>query len=313
MLRFLASTLVAAPVLGLLAPSSTLALTLGTGDTAGVYYPIGQEVCALYTQSTGGACEALSTGGSLYNMEAVRTGDLTLGIVQSDVQYAAAKGRPPFEDIGPDASIRAVFSLHAEAFTVVAQSAEIEHFSDLRGQRVNVGNPGSGHRATLDALLEAGGQSESFFSIASELKPEAMSRLMCEGRLDAFVYVVGHPSKAIDQATRRCEAHLVDVDGEAVTQLLSKAPYYDTAVVPGGLYAGNPTDTQTFGVRATLVTRADADENQIYDLVSAVFDNWEVFRGSHPALQNLTPEIMIDSARTAPLHAGARRYYQSLQ
>ncbi|WP_110665317.1 TAXI family TRAP transporter solute-binding subunit [Salinicola halophilus] len=285
-------------------------MTLGTGDAAGVYYPIGQAICARYERSTGKACDALSTGGSLYNMEAVRTGDLTLGIVQSDVQYAAATGKPPFEDVGPDTSVRAVFSLHAEAFTVVAGPNDIQHFADLEDRRVNVGNPGSGHRATLDALLEAAGDSESFFALASELKPEDMARLMCEGGLDAFIYVVGHPSGAIGAATTRCQSHLVDVDGPAVDTLLANAPYYATTVIPGGLYTGNLTDTETFGVRATLVARADADADQIYDLVAAVFDNWDRFRHSHPALENLTPEIMIDSARTAPLHEGARRYYQ---
>lgn len=287
-------------------------LTLGTGASTGVYLPIGQEICKLYTEATGSECQALSTGGSLYNVDAIRTDSLELGLVQSDLQYAASTGRGPFEDVGPDTSLRAIFSLHAEAFTVVASSPDIQHFDDLRGRRVNVGNPGSGQRATLDALLQARGESENFFALASELKPEDMSQAMCEGRLDAFIYVVGHPSEAIKQATQRCGAHLVDVAGEGVDALLAKDPYYSVTVIPARTYPQNVTDTRTFGVRATLMARESVDEQRVFDLVKAVFDNWEAFRHSHPALAMLSRQAVIDAARTAPLHEGARRYYESV-
>lgn len=287
-------------------------VTLGTGGVTGVYLPVGREICELYRQATGFECEAIPTGGSLYNANGVRNGDLDFGIVQSDIQYAALHGRDAFYDSGPDPELRAVFSLHAEAFTVVAKPSEIQQFDDLIGKRVNVGNPGSGHRATLDALLDMRGETEDIFALAGELKPEDMTRVMCNDRLDAFFYVVGHPSQAIEDATRRCGAHLVNVTGPDVDALLEQDPYYSVTVIPGGTYANTPSDTTTFGVRATLMTRADVDEQTVYDLVKAVFERFDTFRRAHPSLSTLSPQHMIESGLTAPLHAGARRYYEEV-
>lgn len=286
-------------------------ITIGTGGASGVYLPEDQTICELYRDATGKACEARPTGGSIYNANGVRTGELDFGIVQSDIQYAALRGEGAFYDSGPSPELRSVFSLHSEAFTVVAGPLDIRHFDDLAGRRVNVGNPGSGHRATLNALLTAKGETESVFSIASELKPADMTRVLCEGRLDAFFYVVGHPSPAIEEATRRCGAHLVDVDGSAVTRLLERAPYYIRTVIPGGIYANSPEDTRTFGVKATLMTRADVDEDSVYELTKAVFEHLDRFRRTHPSLAGLAATGMTSEGLTAPLHAGALRFYRA--
>jgi len=285
-------------------------IVIGTGGNSGVYLPVGRAICELYRQATGATCQALSTGGSLYNANSVRTGDLEFGIVQSDIQYAALKGTAQFYDSGPSPDLRALFSLHAEAFTVVAKPPNIRDFNDLIGMRVNVGNPGSGHRATLDALLTVRGETEQVFDLASELKPEDMTRVMCNDKLDAFFYVVGHPSKAIGNATQRCGAHLVNVSGPDVDRLIAETPYYSVTVIPGGTYANTPNDTTTFGVRATLMTRAGESEETVYELVKAVFEHLDAFRQSNPSLATLIPAAMTREGLTAPLHPGARRYYE---
>ncbi len=287
-------------------------IVIGTGGSSGVYLPVGQVICQLYEQTSGAACQALPTGGSLYNATAVRNGDLDFGIVQSDIQYAAMRGTAQFYDSGPSPELRSLFSLHAEAFTVVAKPPEMRRFDDLIGKRVNVGNPGSGHRATLNALLKVREETEGVFALASELKPEDMTRVMCSGRLDAFFYVVGHPSQAIDDATRQCGAHLVNVAGPEVDSLIEQRPYYGLTVIPGGTYANNPDDTVTFGVRATLLSRKDVDEESVYQLVKAVFEHLDAFRRSHPSLATLTPSAMVHEGLTVPLHAGARRYYEEV-
>lgn len=303
-----------AGALALWSPASWAAssIVIGTGGSSGVYLPVGQAICELYERTSGAACQALPTGGSLYNATAVRNGDLDFGIVQSDIQYAALSGTAQFYDSGPNPELRSLFSLHAEAFTVVAKPPEIRHFEDLIGKRVNVGNPGSGHRATLNALLKVRKETEGVFALASELKPEDMTRVMCSGRLDAFFYVVGHPSQAIDDATRQCGAHLVDVSGRDVDTLVEKTPYYSVTAIPGGTYANTPDDTATFGVRATLMTRAGVDEDEVYRLVKAVFEHLDRFRQSHPSLATLTPAAMVSDGLVAPLHAGARRYYEEV-
>ena len=287
-------------------------LVIGTGGSAGVYLPVGKAMCELYRQATGSACQALTTGGSLYNASAIRNGDLDFGIVQSDIQYALSRGTEQFYDSGPNESVRTLFSLHAEAFTVVAKPPGIRNFDDLAGKWVNVGNPGSGQRATLNSLLEMKGETEDIFALASELKPTDMSRVMCSGKLDAFLYVVGHPSQAIDEAIRGCGAHLVNVAGPEVDSLIEQMPYYGVTVIPGGTYAHNPDDIVTFGVRATLLSRKDVDEERVYQLVKAVFEHLDAFRRSHPSLVTLTPSAMVREGLTVPLHAGARRYYEEV-
>ncbi|MHB0775476.1 TAXI family TRAP transporter solute-binding subunit [Halomonas sp. WWR20] len=292
----------------------TSLVSIGTGDTSGVYYPAGGAICQLINQDTtehGVRCSVATTGGSVYNVNGIRTGELELGIVQSDVQYNAYHGVGAFGDIGPYEKLRAVFSLYPEPFTVVAGSGSgIHGFDDLEDKRVNIGNPGSGQRATLETLLAEKGRDTDMFALASELKASEMSRLLCENRLDAYTYVVGHPSDAIRDVIAECDAHLVNVNDEAVEHLLSRYPFYSVTTIPAGTYPDISEDVTTFGVRATLVTSADVSADVVYRLVKAVFEHFDQFQRLHPAFRNLTKEEMVKQALSAPLHEGARRYYE---
>ncbi|WP_349369331.1 TAXI family TRAP transporter solute-binding subunit [Salinarimonas sp.] len=289
-------------------------ISIGTGGVTGVYYPAGGAICRLVNQTRrehGIRCSVESTGGSVYNVNAIRGGDLEFGVAQSDVQYQAYNGEGRFAEQGPQENLRAVFSLHPEPFNVLARAeAGIETFDDLEGKRVNIGNPGSGQRAIMDILMERKGWTNDTFALASELAPAEQSAALCDNNIDAFVYSVGHPNGSIQEATATCDAKLVDVTGEVVDTLVDEFPYYFTAEVPGGLYPGNEEPTSTFGVGATLVTSADVSEEAVYTLAKSVFENFDNFTGLHPALANLQPEIMISSGLSAPLHPGAERYYR---
>jgi TRAP transporter TAXI family solute receptor len=289
-------------------------VTIGTGGVTGVYYPAGGAICRLVNmdrEEHGIRCSVESTGGSVYNLNAIRSGDLELGVVQSDTQYHSYNGTAMFSEDGADESLRAVMSLHPEPLTIVARAdAGIESFEDLQGKRVNVGNPGSGQRATMEVLMEAMGWTMSDFSLAAELKASEMASALCDGNIDAFAYVVGHPSGAIQEATTACDAVLVDVSNDAVDQLVSENPYYSRATIPGGMYRGNPEDTQTFGVRATVVTDAEVSNEAVNAIVSAVFENFEDFQSLHPAFAVLKKEEMVSQSLSAPLHDGAKQYYR---
>lgn len=289
-------------------------ITIGTGGVTGVYYPTGGAICRLVNKDRsehGIRCSVESTGGSVYNVNTIRADELDFGVVQSDIQYKAFHGEDNFADLGPFEDLRAVFSLHPEPMTVVARAETgAENLRDLEGMRVNIGNPGSGQRATMEVLLEAMGWTTENFSLASELKPAEQSAALCDNNIDAFVYTVGHPSGSIQEATTTCESVLVDIAGPAVDQLVSEYPYYRKAVIPGGMYNGNPEDTHTFGVGATMVTSTNTSDEVVYALVKAVFDNFEEFKSLHPALAELTPEEMISSGLSAPLHPGAIKYYE---
>lgn len=289
-------------------------ISIGTGGVTGVYYPTGGAICRLMNQGRkehGIRCAVESTGGSVYNVNTIREGELDFGVAQSDVQYNASKGEADFKDAGADADLRSVFSLHAEPFTVVARSdSKISDFSDTKGKRVNIGNAGSGQRSTIEALMAQKGWTNDDFSVASELKAAEQAQALCDNNIDVMVYVVGHPSGAIQEVTTSCEANLVNVTGKDVNTLLEENPYYRTVTIPGGMYKGNDTDVETFGVAATLVTSAKVSSDVVYQLTKSVFENFEDFKQLHPAFANLTEKDMISKALSAPLHDGAVKYYR---
>ncbi|MCE8507963.1 TAXI family TRAP transporter solute-binding subunit [Ruegeria pomeroyi] len=289
-------------------------ITIGTGGVTGVYYPTGGAICRLVNKGRkehGVRCSVESTGGSVYNINTIREGELEFGVAQSDWQYHAYNGTSKFEEAGKFEGLRAVFSIHPEPFTVVARAdAGIKSFDDLKGKRVNIGNPGSGQRGTMDVVLEAKGWTTGDFALASELKAAEQSAALCDNQLDAMIYTVGHPSGSIQEATTACDSVLVSVDGDAIDKLIADNSFYRKATIPGGMYRGNDGDTATFGVGATLVTSADVSEDAVYALVQAVFDNFEDFKKLHPAFANLKEEEMIKDGLSAPLHAGAEKYYR---
>jgi uncharacterized protein len=290
-------------------------VTIGTGGVTGVYYPAGGAICRLVNKGRkeqGTRCSVEATGGSIYNIDTLRQGELDMAIVQSDVQYKAWKGQgEEFQGQGPFDDLRSVFSLHAEPFTVVARDdSGIHTFDDLKGKRVNVGNPGSGQRSTMEVVMQRKGWTMADFKLASELKSAEQADALAADKIDAMVFTVGHPSGSIQEATATTDAHLVPVTGPAIDGLLKDFPYYTRAVIPGGLYRGTPDDVETFGVRATFVTSARLPDDVVYRVVKAVFENFDEFRKLHPAFANLNKEEMVTQALSAPLHPGAEKYYK---
>ncbi len=288
-------------------------LVIGTGGVTGVYYPTGGAIQRLVNAGRdehGVRVSVESTGGSVFNLNALESGDIDMGVVQSDWQYHAYYGtHENFPEANED--LRAVFSIHSEPFQVVARAdAGIETFEDLQGERVNISNPGAGARATMEVVMNAYGWTTDVFSQTSELAAAEQSQALCDNNVDAIVFVVGIPSGTIQEATTSCDSVLVDVAGEPIRQLIEENPYYAEATIPGGLYRGNPEPTETFGVKATLVTSADTDEEAVYQVVRAVFENFDDFRRLHPAFTNLEKEDMVEEGLSAPLHDGARRYYE---
>ncbi|MHA7885943.1 MULTISPECIES: TAXI family TRAP transporter solute-binding subunit [Roseicyclus] len=314
--HILAGVVAAAAVMGGGAASAQdqTFIAIGTGGVTGVYYPTGGAICRLVNRDRaehGIRCGVESTGGSVFNINAIRGGELEFGVAQSDWQYHAYNGTSRFEEQGAFEELRAVFSVHPEPFTVVARAdAGIETFEDLQGKRVNVGNPGSGQRGTMEVLMEAMGWTMDDFAVASELQAAEQSQALCDNNIDAMVYTVGHPSGSIQEATTACDSVLVTVANDAVDMLVAENPFYRTATIPGGMYRGNDEDVMTFGVGATFVTSADVPEEVVYTVVSAVFENIDQFRSLHPAFANLDPAQMASDGLSAPLHPGAERYFR---
>ena len=289
-------------------------VTVGTGGQTGVYYVVGQSICKLVnrdSKKTNLKCTAPSTGGSIANINAIKGGDMDMGVAQSDWQFHGLNGTSKFSESGAFPALRSVFSVHPEPFTVIARAdSGIKSFDDLKGKRVNIGNPGSGQRGTMEVIMDAKGWTLDDFTLASELKSSEQSQALCDNKVDAIIFTVGHPNGSIQEATTSCEAVVVPVQGPEIDKLVNENPYYSAAAIPGGMYKGTDSSVPTFGVRATFVSSTNTDAETIYQVVKAVMDNFDRFKRLHPAFANLDMKEMVTAGNSAPVHDGAARYYK---
>ncbi|HFQ4952713.1 TPA: TAXI family TRAP transporter solute-binding subunit [Vibrio vulnificus] len=307
---------IAAAVMGAGAVHAQEFITIGTGSVTGVYYPTGGAICKLVNKDRKDhniRCSVESTGGSIYNVNTIRSGELDFGIVQSDWQYHGYKGTSKFEEQGPYTKLRAMFSLHTEPFNIIARSdAGIDKLEDLKDKRVNIGNPGSGDHATMSVVMDAMGWNNDSFKLASELKGSERSQALCDNKIDAFIYMVGHPNGSIKEATTSCDAKLVSATGPQIDKIVADNPYYAYSTVPAGMYRGTDKDVKSFGVAATLVTTADVSDDVAYNVAKAVFENFDTFKRLHPAFATLKKEDMVSAGISIPLHPGAVKYYKEV-
>jgi TRAP transporter TAXI family solute receptor len=291
-------------------------VTIGTGGVTGVYYPAGGAISRVVNKKYDEyklKVTVESTGGSVFNINAVLSGDLEFGIAQSDRQYQAYKGEAEWKDRGAQTDLRAVFALHSEAVTLLAaDDAGISTIFDLKGKRVNIGEPGSGNRGNaIDALASAGLDWEKDL-VAEGIKPVESAKLLLDGRIDAYFYTVGHPNGSFMEATAGTrKVHFVPI--ESVDELIRRYPFYAKTVIPVALYpnATNTRDVPTYGVKATLVTSAKVPERVVYIVTKELFENLEEFKGLHPAFGALTKENMLEG-NSAPYHDGALKYYREV-
>jgi TRAP transporter TAXI family solute receptor len=286
-------------------------ITVGTGAMVGVYYPVGQAICRFVNagrKEHGHRCAVKSTAGSVSNANAVLAGELTIGLAQGEVQFYALNGVEMFKEKQP--KLRAMFALYPEVFTLVArQDANIRSFTDLKGKRLSVGEVGSGTRMALARALPATGLSREDLGAGPELKPMEMAPALCDNKIDAFVYVAGHPNAIFHEAANSCASRVVGVDGPGIDRLVRENPYYVKANVPGGLYKGTSDPQPSFAMLATVVASVDLPEQTAYVITKAVFDNLEEFKTLHPALAKVTREKMLEG-NVAPFHPGALKYFK---
>ncbi len=291
-------------------------ISIGTGGVTGVYYPTGGAICRLVNKNRsehGFRCSVESTGGSIYNINTIRAGELEFGVAQSDWQYHAYHGTSKFEDAGAFEDLRSVFSVHAEPVTILARrDSGINNITDLPGKRFNIGNPGSGTLGTWEVIEEAMGWTRGDLALAAQMKSSETPGALCDNSIDGYFWLVGHPSGVTQETVASCDAIIVPAVSPEITALVEANDYYRLATIPGGMYPGNPDDIQTFGVGATFVTSATVSDDAVYAVAMAVLGNLDDFRKLHPAFANLKAEEMISDSLSAPLHPGAIRAYQEL-
>jgi TRAP transporter TAXI family solute receptor len=295
---------------------------LASGSPGGIYHPVGNAICRMFNlaeQHRPIPCVAVSSDGSVENIRRVESGAAAFGLTQTDVAYAAFHGEGPFtaERLGPfvkggaDPSLRTLIAFYPDEFTVVARAdSGIRDFQDLRGKRIGIGKSGAGYTYTRDVVLGYYNWTISGPERLLEVGPEEQNRALCGNKVDAIIYIAGHPSGLTQEATTGCPAVLVRVVGPSIERLLAAHPYYLASVIPGGMYPGNPEDVPTIGTPAMLVTSSKVTDELAYAVVKAVLQNLDDFRRLHPALSNLNARDMVPNAAIIPIHPGALKYYR---
>jgi TRAP transporter TAXI family solute receptor len=290
-------------------------VVIGTAGETGVYYPVGQAICGLLNSGRaehGMRCSARATAGSFYNIEALRRGEVEYAIVQSDWQHYAVRGAGAPQPMLVFPALRAMLSLHGEVLSIVVRrDARIVLLEDLQGKRVNLGLPGSGQRESIRLLFEAMGQEIERLVIATQFSPEEQARALCEGSVDALVYLAGHPNTAIGAALEACDTTILPIDGTLVERFVRQNPYYAAATVPANTYPNQRRPIRSVGLLATLVTTTRESEENVYQMARAIYEGFDKLKTVHPALTELDKVETTKAGLTAPLHRGAERYLRA--
>ncbi len=294
-------------LLALAACGGSAKMTMGTGSPTGTYYAFGGVLGQYIKNYAGIDVNAVSTDGSKANIEGIDSGDYQLATVQSDVMAYAWAGSRSFESSGKIGTFRVVAGLYAEAVQLITMDPEIKSVADLAGKNVSIGAPGSGVYFNAIDVLNAAGLTEA------DINPQYMSfgdstDGLKDGKIDAAFIVAGAPTAAITELCTTNDAYLVPIDGDVAAKLMESSPYYTAYSIPAGTYAGQDADVVTVTVKATLIVSADADEEAVYNLTKAIFDNAEAIakengKGAELSIENAT------SGMTAPFHPGAARYF----
>ena len=288
---------------------------IGGASKTGKYTPAAEAICRFVNKRKdehGIQCTAVVTKGSIYNINQVRDGVLTMGLAQSDWHFYAYNGTRKFSSRGAFKDLRSVFSVHPEVTTIVAaESSTVKTRAELKGKRLAISKWSTSMRDSA-RLFDAVGLKRNDFASVLEIKRSGdQFDLLCDGNVDAIVFTISHPAYVMkDRLIRNCLGVIIPVSGPEVDQLVGQYSYYRRAAISGGLYEMNPESIPTFGVGATLISSASVSPNTVYWVVKSVFESFDEFREREPVLHHLKKEEMIKDSLTAPLHRGAEQFYR---
>ena len=283
-------------------------IVIGGGSTTGVYYQVALHVCNLVNKHMGKKynCVGRPALGSVFNINAVNRGLLDFGVAQSDRNSQAWNGVANWKK-GKVTNLRSVFSAHPETVLLIARAdSGIKNVGDLKGRRVNIGNPGSGQRGNAKDVIR-------IYKLkglrAQGLQQGQASRALIDKKIQAFFYTVGNPSAAIEEPANSTAIRIVPINSAAIKKFVAARPYYVMTTIPANTYKGVGYPVETYAVKATVVTSAKVPAQKVYDVVKTVFERLDELKKAHKAFRILKPKDML-LGLTAPLHAGAAKYYK---
>ncbi|TVU91000.1 MULTISPECIES: TAXI family TRAP transporter solute-binding subunit [Halomonadaceae] len=310
-LRSLYTTAAAASMLAVALPASAQQLSIATGGTGGVYYPIGGGFAEMINNHIEGAqATAEVTGASVENMGLIMRGDADLALALADTVYQAYNGTDDFEGRQVE-NIRALASVYPNAVQLVTLAeSDIETIADLEGKRVSVGAPGSGTELNARALLEANGISYEDFT-PQRLNFNETADAIRDGDIDAGFWSVGPPTSSILNLAATRDIRLISLSDEEVANAQAEEEVFAPYELAAGMYDGMDEAVQTIGIPNVLVVNSEMDEELAYQLTQLLFENTDELIAVHPAANDTTVEFTMDST-PVPLHPGALRYFEEV-
>ncbi len=287
-------------------------ITIGTGGVTGTYYPTGGAVCRMVNKlkkETGIRCSVESTGGSVYNVNTIKAGELDFGISQSDTAYQAFNGQGKFKGKAQK-ELRSVIAIYPELLAFVTRKGSgINSLTDMKGKKINIDVPGSGTRMTTEIVMDAFGVKGSSLALQSELKSTEGPNMLKDKKIDGYFGVFGHPTANIKDASNSLDINIVPIQGPEIDALVKKFPYYAKGAISGTFYKGVTKDVPSIGVKAVLVSSTKLDEKAVYVVTKAILDNFDAFKKLHPAYKTITKKSLLDGL-SVPQHKGATKAFK---
>lgn len=294
-------------------PKEAKFITIGTGGVTGTYYPTGGAICRMMKEKKSDTkirCSVESTGGSVYNVNTIKSGELDFGISQSDTAYQAYNGQGKFAE-QPVKELRSVIAIYPELLAlVVRKDAGIATLSDLKDKKINVDVPGSGTRMTVEGVFKSSGLKLSDLELANELKSSEGPTMLKDKKVDGYFGMFGHPTANIKDAANSVDISLIPLEGKEIDHLIEEFPYYAKGTISADFYKGIEKDVPSIGVKAVLVTHSETPDNAVKAVTEAILDNFDEFKESHPAYKNITKKSLLDGL-AVPQHPAAQAVFDA--
>lgn len=286
-------------------------ILFGGASITGVYYQVALQLSNMMNKHAADKYNYIGrpTGGSVFNINAIDRGAFDFAVAQSDRNWQGFNGAADWEG-KPVTGLRSVFSMHPETVLLVTRKdAGIKTVMDMKGKRINIGNPGSGQRGNAEDVLRIYGLDYNKDFSAEALQQAEASRALVDQKVDAFFFTVGNPSAAVEEPAQSVDLDIIAINSDGIKDFVAKHPYYIMTTIPAGTYKGVDKDVETYAVTATVISNESVSEEVVYDMVKTVFENLDELKASHAAFRNLNPKEMLQGL-SAPLHPGAIKYYK---
>lgn len=293
-----------------IAHSARKYVSIASGWVVGVYFPLAGAISRIAHEKLPDIKITVeSSGASVANAKLIGLGDADLAILQNDIAFYALQGVKPMFDKAVS-NIRGVTSLYPEHCQIHARKdANIKSVKDLKGRKVAVGPLGSGTEQNAIQILEAYGLKFEDLSKVERLSAAESADYLKDNRIDAAFYTVGVGASAIVDTALMIETTIVPIDGDQADALAKKYPFYSKDKVPAGIYKGIEKDVPTVAVLAILVAKAELEEDIVYRITKAIFENIGRIESAHAKGK----EVRLEKALIGmpiPLHSGAEKFYK---